>query len=149
MRIWTSVVRLTAAAAMMAAAMGAAPQAQEGQGGQLAVTVKYTGAGTVDKEHRIWVFLFDTPNISTESMPVATGVISENGGAYKFVGLPTEVYIAASYDEQGGYDMSGPPPSGTPVTIHGMASTGSATAVPTGGADATVTVTFDDSMRIP
>jgi hypothetical protein len=36
------------------------------QGGQLAVTVEYKGAGTVDKEHRLWIFVFDTPNISAE-----------------------------------------------------------------------------------
>jgi hypothetical protein len=117
------------------------------QGGQLAVTVEYKGAGTVDKEHRLWIFVFDTPNISAEAMPVTTGTLAENGAAYTFVGLPKEVYLAVAFDEQGGYDMSGPPPLGTPITIHGMES-GGATPVASGGDDAKVTVTFDDSIRM-
>ena len=65
-----------------------------------------------------------------------------------FSGLPKEVYIAAAFDEKGDYDgTSGPPPPGTPITIYGEM--GVAKAVPTGGADAAVTVTFDATVRMP
>jgi hypothetical protein len=128
---------------------GSARAGQAAASGKLNVVLNYTGSGAVDQNHRIWIWLFDTPNISTDSEPIATGVVSSNGAAYKFVGLPKAVYIAAAYDEKGGYDgTSGPPPSGTPYTIYGGGS-GAAAAVPTGGDDASVTVSFDDTLRIP
>jgi hypothetical protein len=140
-----------AAAAMVGAASLA--QAQDTtEGGKLKVTIEYKGtAGTVSEDNRLVVWVFDTPNISTESMPIATGVVKENKGSYKFVGLPKQVYLAAAYDTVGGYDgTSGPPASGTPVTIYGSTGMGvPGTAVATGGDDAAVTVTFDDSVKIP
>jgi hypothetical protein len=129
--------------------------------GKLKVTVNYTGAGPVNADHQIFVWVFDTPNITAESTPLSAGAIKENHGSYSFAALPKEVYIAAAYDEKGGYDgTSGPPPQGTPVTIHGAkaavtgtagssAGMGAASPVETGGDAATVTVTFDDSMRMP
>lgn len=152
MACWTR-ARLLCALAIVGVlgipASGSARAGQEAASGKLSVVLNYTGGGTVDQNHRIWIWLFDTPNISTDSEPIATGVVSSNGGAYKFVGLPKTVYIAAAYDEKGGYDgTSGPPPPGTPYTIYGGGS-GAATAVPTGGDDASVTVSFDDTLRIP
>ena len=118
------------------------------ESGQLKVTVQYKGTGTVDSSHEIYVWLFDTPNISPDTPPIATDVLTANGGTLSFSGLPKQVYLAAAFDEKGDYDgTSGPPPSGTPVAIYGEA--GAAAAIATGGADATVTVTFDGSMRIP
>jgi len=120
--------------------------------GKLKVTVEYKGqSGTVDKDHKIWIWLFDTPNITVESDPIATGWLTENKSSYKFTSLPKTVYIAAAFDDKGGYDgTSAPPASGTPVIVHGGTGPGtSATAVSTGGDDAAVTVTFDNSVRIP
>jgi uncharacterized protein (DUF2141 family) len=140
-------------AAAMMVGVAAAAQAQDttADGGKLKVTVEYKGqAGTVDKEHKIWVWLFDNPNISADSMPLAVGALSENKATYKFVALPKTVYIAAAFDNLGGYDgSSAPPASGTPITVVGATAPGTATAVPTGGDDATVTVTFDDTMKMP
>jgi hypothetical protein len=117
------------------------------QSGSLKVTVEYKGAGTVDKEHKIWVWLFDTPTIDESSMPIATGSLSENNGNAGFDGLPEAVYIAVCFDEKGGYDgTSGPPQSGSPVMIHGEA--GTAKPVRT-GSEAAAMVTFDDSVRMP
>lgn len=122
-----------------------------GDSGKLKVAVHYTGAGAVDEKHRVFVWLFGTPVITTESMPISSAVIDKNEGSHTFAGLPKQVYIAAAYDEQGTYDgLSGAPPSGTPVTVHGAATNdGLAVAVPTGGDDVAVTVTFDDSDRLP
>ena len=125
-------------------------QEKPAETGKLAVTVQYAGKGAVDASHRIWIWVFDTPNITAESMPVSVGMLAENGGTYKFSGLPKEVYLALAYDENGGYDGSaGPPPSGTPIAIHGAASGGAAAPVVTGGDDAVLKVTFDDSARMP
>jgi len=116
--------------------------------GQLKVIVAYKGPGTVDKTHQIFVWVFDTPDISASSVPLASDVVTENNGAVSFSGLPKTVYLAAAFNEKGDYDgTQGPPPSGTPVTIYGGAN--GATAVETGDADTGVTVTFDDSVRMP
>ena len=118
------------------------------ESGQLKVTVSYKGAGTVDASHEIYLWVFDNPNIGADSIPVATEVITANGATASFTGLPKEVYLAAAFDEKGDYDgTSGPPPPGTPITIYGEM--GAAKGVATGGADAAVTVTFDDTMRMP
>ena len=75
-------------------------------------------------------------------------MVTSNGRSLSFSGLPKEVYLAAAFDEKGDYDgTSGPPPSGTPITIYGEM--GVAKAVATGGADAGVSVTFDDTNRMP
>ena len=134
-----------------AGAQGPSGQPAAGDSGKLKVAVHYKGSGTVDEQHRIFVWLFGTPMITVESMPIGSAVIDKNEGSHEFTGLPKEVYIAAAYDEQGTYDgLSGAPPPGTPVTVHGAGTNdGIAVAVPTGDDDVAVTVTFDDSVRIP
>jgi hypothetical protein len=120
------------------------------ESGSLAVTIEYTGKGTVDATHRIWIWVFDSPNITAESMPVAVGSLGENGGTQKFSGLPKEVYLAMAFDEKGGYDGSaGPPPPGTPIAIHGSVPGGSAAPVATGGESTVLEASFDDSVRMP
>jgi len=68
------------------------------------------------------------------------------GCEINFAGLPKEVYLAAAFDEKGNYDgTSGPPPTGTPITIYDA---GIAKALAT-GTDATITVSFDGTTRMP
>ena len=142
------VMRWTRAILALALVAMATPSIVAQEAGQLKVTVTYKGAGTVDSTHEIYVWVFDTPNIGADSVPIANNVITSNGGTVSFTSLPKEVYLAAAYDEKGDYDgTSGPPPTGTPITIYG--DMGAAKAVATGGADVTVTLTFDDSMRMP
>lgn len=127
----------------VAALLGAAPE-----GGELKVTIHYKGAGKVDAAHQVIVWAFSTPQIDASSMPVASRSVTSDGGSASFSGLPKVVYLAAAFNEKGDYDgTSGPPPSGTPVVIYGEA--GTAKAVDTGGPEAAVTVTFDDSVRMP
>jgi hypothetical protein len=139
-------VTLTLSASLLAGQAGPA------QTGKLAIAVEYTGKGTVDTEHRLWIWVFDNPDSSTwpDSTPLAVAMLTENGATYKFSGLPKQVYFGAAYDEAGGYDgTAGPPPAGTPISVYGMAEGGMAKAVDTGGDDAVVKATFDDSFRMP
>jgi hypothetical protein len=140
-------MRWTGAMVAMALVAMATPAIVAQESGQLKVTVDYKGAGTVDTTHEVFVWVFDTPNIGADSVPIATDTLTANGGTLTFTGLPKEVYLAMAYDEKGDYDgTSGPPPSGTPINIYDM---GVAKAVATGGADAVLTVTFDDTTRMP
>jgi len=142
------VMRWTRAIVALGLVALATPAMIAQESGKLKVTVTYKGAGTVDASHELYLWVFDTPNIGADSVPVATEVITTNGGAASFSGLPKEVYLAAAFDEKGDYDgTSGPPPPGTPITIYGEM--GAAKGVATGGADAAVAVTFDDTVRMP
>src|SRR5918993_2724299 len=53
------VVALTLSASLLAGQAGPA------QTGKLAISVEYTGKGTVDTEHRLWIWVFDNPDSST------------------------------------------------------------------------------------
>jgi hypothetical protein len=140
------VVALTLSATLLAL------QNQPAQTGKLAISVEYTGKGAVDNDHRLWIWVFDNPDSSTwpDSTPLALAMLTENGATHKFTGLPKQVYFGTAYDEAGGYDgTAGPPPAGTPISVYGMADGGMAQAVGTGGDDAAVKATFDDSFRMP
>jgi hypothetical protein len=134
-----------------AAARAQQPAAPEPYNGKLQVVVDYTGQGTVDAEHGVWIWVFDNPNIGADSSPIGIGVVKENKTAYKFSSLPKTVYLAVAYDDKGGYDgTAAAPPTGTPIRIYGVTAQGTtATPVTTGGDDVTATVRFDDSVRMP
>jgi hypothetical protein len=141
------VMRWTRAIVALGLVAMATPAIVAQESGQLKVTVDYKGSGSVDATHEIFVWVFDNPNIGADSVPIANDVLTTNGGTLTFSGLPKEVYLAAAYDEKGDYDgTSGPPPTGTPITIYG--DMGVAKAVVTGGADTAVSVTFDDTVRM-
>jgi hypothetical protein len=125
---------------------GAAGTAQAAD--TLRVTVKYTGKGAVDEAHKIWIWLFDTPDIGPASIPIAESSIDKNGATATFTGVAlSKVWIAVAYDEGGGFTGNAPPPTGSPVSIHGLES-GAPTPVEPGG-KTPVAVTFDDSQRMP
>ncbi len=115
--------------------------------GPVKVTVNYTGKGTVDPSHRVWVWLFDTPEIGPGAMPIDQVSVGKNGEVAVFDVSGSRVWIAVAFDEKGVMTGNEPPPSGTPIGIYSSA-TGAPEAVAPGAAGA-VTVTFDDSLRMP
>ena len=111
------------------------------------VTVKYTGKGNIDNEHRLWIWLFDTPNIAPGAIPVAEMSLDKNGGVATFEGVAAaKVWIAVAYDERGGFAGMAPPPSGSPIALYMDAGMPAAVAP---GEKGEATVTFDDSQRMP
>lgn len=115
--------------------------------GAVNVTINYKGAGAVDGSHRVWIWLFNSPDIGPASMPIAQMSVEKNGDAATFEVGDDRVWIAVAYDEKGVMTGNEPPPSGTPIGIY-ASSTGAPEAV-TPGANGAVTVTFDDSQRMP
>ena len=115
--------------------------------GAVKVTVNYKGSGTVDAAHRVWVWLFDTPDIGPGSMPIAELSVAKNGEVASFEVGNEQVWIAVAYDEKGVMTGNAPPASGSPIGIY-ASSTGAPEAV-TPGAKGAVTLTFDDSQRMP
>src|SRR6478735_5858470 len=128
------------------AVQAAAPDARVA--GNVKVTVQYKGKGTVDSSHKIWVWLFDTPNISAQSQPIDQVALDKNGAEAVFQNVvPGQVWLAAAFDEQGAMTGNEPPPSGTPITVW-TGKEGAPSAI-TPGDKAILTLTFDDSMRMP
>ncbi len=117
-------------------------------GGAVAVTVTYTGKGTVDAKHHILVFLFSDPNVTNASEPLAHQAIVENKGTATFKDVTASpVYVFVAYDAQSNYDgESGPPPEGTPVGAYRKAAGSPPLPVQPGPMTA-VKISFDDSER--
>jgi hypothetical protein len=116
--------------------------------GSVKVTVHYKGKGKVDPSHKIWVWIFDTPNIGAGSMPIDQVALDKNDADAIFAAVAAEqVWIAVAYDESGAMTGEGPPPTGTPIGIL-MSKEGAPTPV-TPGEKGTVSLTFDETIRMP
>jgi hypothetical protein len=141
-------VTATIVAGIFASLLSAGVAARgEAAGGAVTISVKYTGKGDVDRNHRIWVWLFDTPEVGPGAMPIAEVSTENNGGEVTADVSADTVWIAVAYDEAGGFGGMAPPPSGSPVAIH-SAPTGAPLAVKAGQAEK-ISVAFSDKIRMP
>jgi hypothetical protein len=126
----------------------AAQQKPSGDSTGVSVTVKYGGKGTVDADHRIWVWLFDTPDIGPGAIPIAEESMAKNGGTVSFPSVTAPVYIAVAFDEKGGFIGQAPPPPGSPIALYGVKGPDEKPMAVTPGADGAVKLAFDDSQRM-
>jgi hypothetical protein len=116
--------------------------------GSVTVTVHYKGKGTVGENHRVWVWLFDTPDIGPSAMPIREESVTRNGGDVTIRGLTEKrVWIAVAFDERGGSAGNQPPASGSPIAIYSVDGGPPSGVEPAD--DPRAVVTFDDSMRMP
>ena len=116
--------------------------------GTVKVTVTYKGKGQVDSSHKLWVWLFDTPNIGPGAMPIGQIALDANGADAVFENVAGDkVYVAVAFDEKGAMMGDAPPPTGSPIGIL-MSPEGAPRGV-TPGDKAGATLTFDDSLRMP
>jgi hypothetical protein len=115
----------------------------------VAVTVKYNGKGTVDAKHKIWVWLFDNPNIGQGSIPIAEQSVEKNGATVTFPNITLkQVYVAVAYDEAGGFAGQAPPPPGSPIAFYGAKAAADPPLPVVPGPKGSVTVTFNDANRM-
>ncbi len=121
------------------------------QEGTLKLTLKYTGAdGPVDQTHKLLVFVFDTPEMTTgQVMPIKFETLAENGGTLSMGFTVSPVYVAAIYDKPGGYDFTAPPASGCPVTVYAKDGQGPAPIAIEPGKTTEISMQFDDTIRMP
>lgn len=142
------VVTIVVALSIPYAALTAAPSAAGVAAGTVKVTIQYKGKGKVDASHKLWVWVFDTPNIGAGSMPIDQVSLEANGADAVFNNVPMDtVYIAVAFDEQGAMQGDGPPPTGTPIGV--LSGSNGAPMAVTSGAKDPVVLTFDDSLRMP
>ena len=145
---------LTAAFAALLAATIVSPSSSlraaplDEQAGIVKVTITYTGKGKVDSTHRLWVWLFDTPNIGPAAQPIAQLSLDKNGADAVFDGVAGDkVYVAAAFDEQGVMQGDAPPPAGSPI---GVLAAADGMPVPvTPGPKGLAKLAFDDTNRMP
>ena len=118
-------------------------------GRTIQVDITYTGSGTVDASHKIYVALWDSADFSG-GPPVAVKPLDSKSGTVTFTDVQkVPAYVSVAYDPTGQWEAQSPPPSGSSV---GMYSTNPPT--PTAievepGKTATVKIAFDDSNKVP
>ena len=145
--LWTVLALVTAATMAQAAGPSPAQTPQDASASSVKVTVTYNGKGTVDGSHQLWIWLFATPDIGPGAIPIAEMSLDKNGATATFASVSADkVWIAVAFDEGGGFGGSAPPPSKSPVALH-MDASGPVGVAP--GPKAAVTITFDDSQRMP
>jgi hypothetical protein len=113
------------------------------------VDINYTGSGTVNASHKIYVALWDSSDMSG-GPPAAVLSLNSKRGTVTFSDVQkVPAYVSAAYDPSGNWDAQSPPPSGSSL---GMYSKNPPTPQPIDvapGQTAKVAITFDDSAKVP
>ena len=149
---------LAAAVMLCAAGVWQRAQAQDKPaekapaGRTLKVKLNYSGPGTVDEKHRIFVFVFDTPDFvrREDAMPIAFDSGSAKDATLTFSDVTTSpVYLIAIFDPTGGYEGMSKPPSGASLAIYGKTPGEPGPIVIEAGKTTQVDVAFDDTIKMP
>ena len=113
----------------------------------LEVTVRYTGSGEVDAHHGLVAILLDNAEVMNPATRIlGIRYLTANGASASFADLAIEkVFVFAMYDEKGGYTGTGGPPG--PIGF--IAGEDGAPAPVLVREDPRVTLTFDDTHRMP
>jgi hypothetical protein len=115
----------------------------------LKVTLRYTGAGTVDEKHKIFLFLFDTASVNAESMPIDVSAGAAKNATVTFSNVAkSPVYVVAAYDPSGAYDATSAPPAGSSLGVHGKTPGELAPIAIDAGKMAQIDLAFDDSLKM-
>lgn len=129
------------------AVLHAAPLSAGTTAGTVTITVTYKGKGTVNGSHKLFVWLFDSPNIGSGSFPIAQVSLDTNATAAVFDGVSADkVYVAVAFDELGVMTGDGPPPTGTPIGLYAGKDGAPIAVVP--GDKGVATLVFDDSQKM-
>jgi hypothetical protein len=118
----------------------------------LEVEVSYTGSGTVDESHKVYVVLWDNPNFATEDAgvpPIDIKGVSSKSALAQFDNVQANpVYVGMVYDPSGKWDAASPPPSGSSLGLYAK-EPGKPAPIPIeSGKTARISATFDDSFKM-
>lgn len=133
-----------AALASLAGAQGKADKS-------LTVKLSYTGSGSVDDKHKIFIFLFDSPDfVQGGVMPIRSQVATEKEQKVTFTELTQDtVYAVAIYDPKGEYEGMSGPPQGASTGLYSNSPGVPAPVKLEGGKPVEIALTFDDSVKMP
>jgi hypothetical protein len=121
-------------------------------GRTLKVKLNYTGAGTVDEKHKIFVFLFDTPDFikGDSAMPIAFGSGAAKDATVTVSDIAkSPVYLIAVYDPTGAYEGMSKPPSGASMAMYGKTPGEPGAIAIEAGKTTQIDVPFDDTIKMP
>ena len=119
------------------------------QGGTLEVQVHYKGSGTVDSTHKVFVALWESDDFNGGPPSDVQSVSSKDGIARFSDVRKTPVFVSAAYDPSGKWDASSPPPSGSSIGMYSKEPPKPEPIPIKAGEVAKVTLTFDDSAKVP
>ena len=117
----------------------------------LQVQIHYTGSGTVDKDHKIYVALWDSADFTDGSVPpVAVESTASKDGIVTFSDVQkVPAFASTAFDPSGQWDaQSGPPPTGSSLGMHSKAPPKPEPIEIAPGKTAKVTINFDDSQKV-
>jgi hypothetical protein len=118
-------------------------------GPSIRVHVNYTGAGTVDEAHKIYVALWDTPDfLKNEGRPVAVKSTTSKTGEVTFSDVAkTPAYVSVAFDPTGKWAAQSAPPAGSSLGMYSKSPGQPEPIQPAAGETAHVHITFDDSIK--
>jgi hypothetical protein len=121
-------------------------------GGTVQVQLHYTGSGTVDADHKIYVALWDSAAFTGDGggPPMAVQAATSKNGMVTFTDIQkTPVYASAAYDPTGAWDAQSPPPKGSSLGMHGKTPPTPDPIEVVPGKVAKATISFDDTTKVP
>ena len=113
------------------------------------VDIDYTGSGIVNASHKIFVALWDSSDMSG-GPPVAVLSLNSKKGTVTFSDVQrVPAFVSAAYDPTGNWDAQSPPPSGTSLGMYSKNPPNPQPIDVAPGKTVKVTITFDDSVKVP
>ena len=113
------------------------------------VEINYTGSGTVNANHKIYVALWNSSDMSG-GPPAVVKSLESKKGTVTFSSVQTvPAYVSAAYDPTGAWDAQTPPPSGSSLGMYAKNPPNAQPIDVAPGKTVKVSITFDDSARVP
>ena len=123
--------------------------AQTNAGRTIQVDINYTGSGTVNASHKIYVALWDSPDFTT-GPPAAVKSLDSKKGTVTFSDVQrAPVYVTTAYDPTGAWDAQSPPPSGSSLGMYTKNPPKPEPVDVAPGNTGKAGITFDDSVKVP
>jgi hypothetical protein len=140
-------IRLSVLSGVLLAGALMAP-AQQGQ--TIQVQLHYTGSGTVDATHKIFVALWDSADFNSAPPTAVQSTASKNGTVTFSDVKKAPAYVSAAYDPTGHWDgASGPPPTGASLGVYSKTPPKPDPIAIVPGKVARITLSFNDSRKVP
>ncbi len=113
------------------------------------VDIDYTGSGIVNTSHKIYVALWDSSDMSG-GPPAAVLSLNSKKGTVTFSDVQrVPAFVSAAHDPTGNWDAQSPPPSGSSLGMYSKNPPNPQPIDVAPGKTVKVTITFDDSVKVP
>jgi hypothetical protein len=113
------------------------------------VEINYTGSGTVNASHRIYVALWESSDFSG-GPPAAVESLDSRKGTVTFSTVSrVPAYVSTAYDPTGAWDAQSPPPSGSSLGMYTKNPPNPEPIDVAPGKTVKVSINFDDSAKVP